>query len=73
MTEKPSVFLLVEDDENDVFFMKRAFKEAGLKNPLHIVSNGEEAIDYFAGRNESLTAPNIPFPTWSSSTSKCPA
>jgi hypothetical protein len=29
----PSI-LLAEDDDNDVFFLKRAFKEEGIENPL---------------------------------------
>ena len=32
--------LLVEDDPNDVFFMKRAMKLAGMTNPVHVISNG---------------------------------
>ena len=62
MSGKPTVFLLVEDDEDDVFFMQRAFKEAGLKNPLHVVSNGEEAIDYFAGHREFADREKYPLP-----------
>ena len=58
----PTVFLLVEDNEDDVFFMHRAFAEAGLKNPLHIVTNGEEAIDYFAGRNAFADRSRYPYP-----------
>ena len=49
MSKQHSVFLLVEDNEDDAFFMRRAFQDAGLHNPLHIVTNGEEAIDYMAG------------------------
>jgi CheY-like chemotaxis protein len=41
---KPSPILLVEDDENDIFFIQRAFKVAGLENPLVVARNGEEAI-----------------------------
>ncbi len=41
--------LLAEDDENDVFFLKRAFKEANVENPFFVVRNGEEAIAYLAG------------------------
>src|SRR5687767_10805678 len=37
--------LLVEDEDNDVFFMKRAMKKAGLNCP-HVVTNGQCAIDY---------------------------
>lgn len=49
MSKHPSIFLLVEDNEDDAFFMRRAFRDAGLQNPLHIVTDGEQAIDYLAG------------------------
>jgi CheY-like chemotaxis protein len=38
--------LLAEDDETDVMLMRRALKDAGITNPLHVVSDGQEAIDY---------------------------
>src|SRR5688572_6438278 len=41
--------LLVDDDANDVFFMKRAFKDADLRTPLSVAHDGQEAIDYFSG------------------------
>lgn len=41
--------LLVEDDANDVFFMKRAMKLAGMLNPLHVASDGRQAIHYLDG------------------------
>ena len=41
--------LLVEDDDNDVLFMKLAFKRAGMSNPLIILHDGAEAIDYLDG------------------------
>lgn len=44
--------LLVEDDEDDVFFMKRAFKEAGIITPLNVVGDGREAIDYLSGNGK---------------------
>jgi CheY-like chemotaxis protein len=62
MNQKQSIFLLVEDDEDDVFFMRRAFKDAGLTNPLHVVSNGEEAIQYFAGQNAFADRQKFPLP-----------
>jgi len=37
--------LLVEDEENDVFFMQRAMKKAGL-HPPHVVIDGQAAIDF---------------------------
>jgi NADPH2:quinone reductase len=36
--------LLVEDDENDVFFFKRAMKLAGWTDPLQVVPQGAEAV-----------------------------
>lgn len=37
--------LLAEDDEADVLFLRRAFKHVELPNPVHVVSDGMEAID----------------------------
>lgn len=41
--------LLVEDNEDDVFIFQRAFRRAGLHDPLQVVADGQEAIDYLAG------------------------
>ncbi len=37
--------LLAEDDETDVFLLQRAFRQAQVLNPLHIVPDGFEAIE----------------------------
>src|SRR2546429_4622222 len=44
--------LLVEDEENDVFFLKNAFKEVGILNPLQVAQDGQDAMDYLSGRGE---------------------
>ena len=62
MNPQRSVFLLVEDNEDDAFFMQRAFKDAGLTNPLHIVTNGQDAIDYIAGQNAFSNRGQFPLP-----------
>ncbi len=41
--------LVAEDDANDVFFLKRAFEQAEIQNPIHFVHDGQEAIDYLSG------------------------
>lgn len=41
--------LLVEDDENDVILIQRALQKGGVDAPLHLVRDGDEAIDYFCG------------------------
>ena len=42
-------FLIVEDQENDAFFLMHALKKAGLTNPAQVVEDGKEAIDYLSG------------------------
>jgi len=37
--------LLVEDNEDDIFFMEHAMKKAGIDNPLAIAKDGREAIE----------------------------
>ena len=54
--------LLVEDDENDIFFLRRAFKAAQIENPFYIVRNGQEAIDYLAGTGEFSDRTKFPLP-----------
>jgi CheY-like chemotaxis protein len=43
-TENP--WLLVEDDEVDQLLFTKAYKEAGIANPLIIKCNGEEALNF---------------------------
>lgn len=45
---KESIFLLVEDNEDDVFFMKRAFQDARLPNKLQVVNSGDAALEYLS-------------------------
>ena len=61
MTPLPSI-LLAEDDENDVFFLKHAFKEAKLRNPLHVARDGQEAIEYLAGEGKDVNNSKCPVP-----------
>lgn len=39
--------LLVEDNEDDVFFFQVAMKKAGMTQPLHVARNGQEALSFF--------------------------
>ncbi len=38
--------LLVEDNANDVLFMQRAWRRSQIPNPLRVVSNGAECLEY---------------------------
>jgi CheY-like chemotaxis protein len=43
---KPAIILLAEDDRGDQELTRRALAEGKIRNELHIVENGEEALSY---------------------------
>ena len=47
---EPSAYsvIVVEDDENEVFLLKRAFQEAQVKNPVLLFRDGQAVIDYLS-------------------------
>ena len=51
MEAKLMHILLVEDDEVDIMNVQRAFKKAGVSNPLHIARNGLEALELLRDSN----------------------
>ncbi len=57
-----STILLAEDDENDVTFLRRAFKQAEIVNPLQVVPDGQSAIDYLVGAGEFSDRGQFPLP-----------
>ena len=58
-----ATILLVEDNEDDVFLMKRAFKAAGILNPLFLVDDGQKAMDYLEGTGECADRTRHPLPS----------
>jgi CheY-like chemotaxis protein len=56
------IILLAEDGEDDVFFFKRALERRNIKNPLHVVSDGEEMMQYLAGRGKFGDRKAYPWP-----------
>jgi CheY-like chemotaxis protein len=62
MNLRCGAILLVEDNENDVYFMKRAFKTAEISNALHVVGDGQSAIDYIAGNGVYADRAQFPQP-----------
>ena len=55
--------LQVEDDPNDVFFLQHAMKKTGMANPVQVVSDGQEAIDYLRGAGKFADREKFPFPS----------
>ncbi len=54
--------LLVEDNEDDVFLMKRALQGANVVNPLFVVEDGQEALDYLGGAGKFADRDSYPLP-----------
>ena len=57
-----TTILVVEDNEDDAFFMRRALRDAGIANPVRIVEDGQQAIDYLAGKGEFADRAENPLP-----------
>jgi CheY-like chemotaxis protein len=57
-----SSILLVEDNDDDQILMRRAFTQANLANPIHGVSDGDEAIAYLKGDGKYADRETYPLP-----------
>jgi len=62
MERKPFVVLMAEDDENDIIATKRAWEKCKISNPLYIVNNGEECLDYLHHRGKYSDPSSSPDP-----------
>ena len=62
MTKTNRGLLLVEDNQDDVFLMKRALKAARVVNPLYVVEHGQEALDYLGGAGKFADRESYPLP-----------
>ena len=54
--------LLVEDNKDDVFLMKRALQNARFSNPVIVVETGPEAMDYLSGAGQYADRDSYPMP-----------
>ena len=61
--ESQHPMLLVEDSPEDREATIRAFKRAGLANPIHCVGTGDEALDYLFRRNQFADPGSSPRPS----------
>ena len=60
MTTRPVLY--AEDEDNDAYLMQRAFAKAGVSNPLQVVVDGDEAIQYLSGTGEFSDRTRYPLP-----------
>ena len=56
------MILLVDDDENDVLLIQRAFQKAGMRNNLKVVHNGQQAIQYLGAQGSYTDRGKFPLP-----------
>jgi CheY-like chemotaxis protein len=54
--------LIVDDDENDIFFVKRAFTEIDVHCKFQMLKNGQEVIDYLVGIGTYADREKYPLP-----------
>lgn len=57
-----ATILLADDDEDDVFLLDRAFREARVPNPRTRVANGEEVLAYLEGHGRFSDREKFPYP-----------
>jgi len=54
--------LHVDDDPNDVFLLEHAMHKAGIANPMHLVTDGRQAIEYLKGLHQFADRQRFPLP-----------
>jgi len=62
MNKKPFVVLMAEDNRHDIVAVKRAWKKNNVLNPLYIVNDGEECLDYLHQRGKYSEPDSAPRP-----------
>jgi CheY-like chemotaxis protein len=60
--QRQCTILIVDDDENDIFFVKRAFTEIDVHCSFQVVKNGQECVDYLAGNEAFADRHKYPLP-----------
>lgn len=54
--------LQVEDDTNDIFLLRHAMQKVGAEHALHVVTDGQEALDYLRGAGKYADRREFPLP-----------
>ena len=67
-----STILVVDDDPNDLIFIERAFRAIGVKDPIHTINGGLEAIAYMMGEGRYSDRRLFAYPTFITTDLKMP-
>ncbi len=62
MSKRPFPVLMAEDDENDILATRRAWKKNNIINPLYVVNDGEECLDFLHKRGKYCEPAKAPWP-----------
>jgi len=62
MGKEPFVVLMAEDNEHDIVATKRAWKKHYIANPLYIVNDGEECLDFLREKGKYSEPGSAPRP-----------
>lgn len=62
MIPSDSPIALIEDNDDDVFFMRRAMEKAGIANPLIVLRSGKDCQAYLAGDGDYADRGRHPLP-----------
>jgi CheY-like chemotaxis protein len=73
MKKVNATLLIVDDNLDDQALMVRAFRKAGLTDPIHTVANGAEAISYMMGEGKYADRKKYAYPTFIITDLKMPA
>jgi CheY-like chemotaxis protein len=63
MAKDRPTLLIVEDNEDDIFFVERIFKQIGARCELRFARDGIEAIEYLSGHGGFKDRAKYPMPT----------
>jgi len=72
MKKYHSTIMVVDDDSNDLLFIERAFRAIGVKDPIHTINGGREAIAYMMGEGKFSDRRLYAYPTFITTDLKMP-
>src|SRR6476660_3987493 len=67
-----STIMVVDDDPSDLVLIERAFRAVGVKDPIHTISGGLEAIAYMMGEGKYADRSVYAYPTFITTDLKMP-
>ena len=63
MNDSSQIILLIEDSPDDVFFLRYALQKARVSGAVHVLTDGQQALDYLQGTGKYADRVAFPLPT----------